>query len=1156
MVSRYEVITTKLCSPEPRGSDIDRRSLLDRVSFERRPRLVAVRAPAGYGKSTFAAQVVRTWGLPTAWYQLDREDDVESVFVRHLLSCLSRHLPSLRHDSSFSLESGSLEDDSTRLIAPMVNALRDAPPPGMAIVLEDCHCVSNTSIRLFIQELVAHAPPSISFVVTGRGQLPLSTSKYQAAQEAVVLGVDDLRFSDAELALLVSNASRRVDPDFVSHICQEYEGWPALVRLLVSDRTALSATKTGALPQIVADYLQSEVVESHSQLVRRFMKATSILDFLIPELCDAFLEMDDSAQILRSLRDEQLLLPVHSDFGPAFRYLNPLRRFLQTALGAERRALLILAGECERLLGRVHRAVDHFITAGATEQAVEAIVEAGGELIASGQYQLLKRWIEELPPAAVRADPWLSMWWGTVNTVQGRLHAGQAYLESSIDKFRRRGDRCGEAEAQLRLASNLIWRGLIAKSRELIESALPVLAQRKPDLVSEALSQKAVALALCGQMNEATSISSEAFRLAQLSGDHCVLARVAADLSIVYFLSGNHCGVLHMRDSAIACEAAGVRPSNEYHAVLSRNEAFAAGLRSIGELQEAIEHARRSLDYKDRQGLMEWLPPAYCQMAMVCADQGEFGRAEECFYRAMDIAAAMGGQQLVVALSLRGLARARCLQGRLIEGQALIEQGLEVARSLPETRYPEIVCLTTALTLRILQGDHHGALSEALGVARAASELGFGHAAALAHGLLTAMYAAASDHSAASEHASLCLAICARGSCSQELVTFYPVFAPVLRIGMELGIESAFVQRILSGVGQPALDLLAELASHCDPHVRHRAEVSLAMAEAGAADLDALSTAEVRPCRPTHTGAGPGGPVQAEVQRSWLVQAGMQLSKLIHPAAGTTAAETLWSSDSSFVAIHENRHRINIQCFGPFRVSARGDETQLQEWRTTKARDLLAYLVHKRGPVQSDAIMEDLWPECDLDQTRAVLHTNLYYLRKALHAIAGGEEFVIFGGGHYWLAEGRYTTDVDRFATLLSAALSQDGAVVASAELLEKAISLYKGDYLETLDYAWIGAEQRRLKRVCVEARERLVQHYLDVGSYSRALPHALALVEACPLSEDAHMLAMQVYARLGDLAAVKEQYKSMVDLFNEELGSAPSPRVRRLYYSLFNENR
>lgn len=1126
MVSRHQVIKTKLCPPEPRGGEIDRRSLLARVGLERRPRLVAVRAPAGYGKSVFAVQAVRSWGLPTAWYRLDRGDDDTAVFVRHLVSCLSQHLPALHEDSSFSLESKPHETDVTYLVAPLVNALRDAPSRGMAIVLEDCHFVRNGSIRLFIQELVAHSPPSISFVMTSRSQLPLSTSKYQASQEAVVLSVDDLRFNDSEIAILVSNASSRLDPDLVADICREYEGWPALVQLAVFDRAALKAADPGELPQIVRDYLQSEVVAPHSEPVRRFLKATSILDFLTPELCDAFIEIDDSVQILRSLREEQLLLPVRCDFGQAFRYLNPLRLFLQTALGAERRTFLVRAGECERLMGRVHRAVDHFVMAGATEQAVKAISEAGDELIKSGQYQLLKRWIEALPSSAVRADPRLSMWWGVVNAVQGSLHAGGAYLENAVAEFRRRGDRCGTAEARLGLASNLLSAGLAVKSRELIEGAIPILIQRKPDLAPEALSQKATALALCGQMDEAVSTSSEALRLAQLSGDQRVLARVAADVSNVCYLFGDYGAVSRMRRVALGGASVDLTSTNACLVALSRNESFAAALRNMGELQEAADHARRSLDYKDSHGLVERLPSAYCQLAMVCADQGEFGRAEDCYAMTMNIADAIGGQQILVCQSLAGLARVRCLQGRLIEGQALVEQGLEVARSVPESKYPEIVCLTTALILRILDGDRGGALTEAVRLAKVSSELGFRHIAAIAHGLLAVVYAAISDSNAASEYASLCLAACARGGYSQDLITFYRVFAPVLRIGIELGIEIAFVRQILNRVGQPALDLLAEMASHPDPQVRHRAEHCLAMSETASTDLVTARTAEVRP------------------------------NRRVYPVAETSATKVLWSSDSSLVSIHEDYLKISIQCFGPFRVSARGEEIVLQEWRTTKARDLLAYLVHRRGPVQSNAIIEDLWPESEPDQTRAVLHTNLYYLRKALHSITDAEEIVIFGGGHYWLAEGCYTTDVDRFATLLSAGLSHDGAAVTSTELLEKAISLYKGDYLEAMDYAWVGAEQRRLKRVYLEARERLVDHYLDAGNYSRALPHALALVEACPLSEDAHVLAMKVYFHLGDLAAVREQYKFMVDLFNEELGSAPSPEVRRLYYSLFHETR
>ena len=146
-----------------------------------------------------------------------------------------------------------------------------------------------------------------------------------------MLSVDDLRFNDSEIAILVSNASSRLDPDLVADICREYEGWPALVQLAVFDRAALKAADPGELPQIVRDYLQSEVVAPHSELAP-VPEGYIHIGFPHPELCDAFIEIDDSVQILRSLREEQPpARPLR--LRQAFRYLNPLRLFLQTALG-------------------------------------------------------------------------------------------------------------------------------------------------------------------------------------------------------------------------------------------------------------------------------------------------------------------------------------------------------------------------------------------------------------------------------------------------------------------------------------------------------------------------------------------------------------------------------------------------------------------------------------------------------------------------------------------------------------------------------------------------------------------------------------------------------------------------------------------------------
>lgn len=269
------------------------------------------------------------------------------------------------------------------------------------------------------------------------------------------------------------------------------------------------------------------------------------------------------------------------------------------------------------------------------------------------------------------------------------------------------------------------------------------------------------------------------------------------------------------------------------------------------------------------------------------------------------------------------------------------------------------------------------------------------------------------------------------------------------------------------------------------------------------------------------------------------------------PEAAVEAATTSLSR-SAVVKAGEDGARLCIECFGSFRVSAGGKEVQAQDWRTTKSRDLLAYLMHRREPVPSDAILADLWPDCGSEQSRATLHTNIYYLRRTLQTVTTRQETIVFAGGRYHLASGCYTTDVDRFETLLAAGLSEDGQTVVSPALLEKAIALYRGDYLETLDYPWVLVEQRRLKRVFLDASEKLAQYYLRIHSYSKALPHALALADALPLCEDADVLVMTSYAGLGDLASVKEQFRRMSILFDEELGASPSPETRRLYYSLF----
>ena len=75
-----------------------RQRILDRLGSGPRSKLVLIHAPAGYGKSTLAAQWVETLirqGLKTAWLAIDSDDDNPAWFLAHLIEAIRRTLPDL-----------------------------------------------------------------------------------------------------------------------------------------------------------------------------------------------------------------------------------------------------------------------------------------------------------------------------------------------------------------------------------------------------------------------------------------------------------------------------------------------------------------------------------------------------------------------------------------------------------------------------------------------------------------------------------------------------------------------------------------------------------------------------------------------------------------------------------------------------------------------------------------------------------------------------------------------------------------------------------------------------------------------------------------------------------------------------------------------------
>ena len=124
--------------PPPRPGDVAREAILARIATEHARRIVLIDGPAGYGKTTFAAQACARDGRPAAWITLRDSDNDPVRFLTRLVRALG--------------EAGGIDPrvgppETAAASAPgaaeLLAGLLDALPGGQPVqlVLDDVHAV-------------------------------------------------------------------------------------------------------------------------------------------------------------------------------------------------------------------------------------------------------------------------------------------------------------------------------------------------------------------------------------------------------------------------------------------------------------------------------------------------------------------------------------------------------------------------------------------------------------------------------------------------------------------------------------------------------------------------------------------------------------------------------------------------------------------------------------------------------------------------------------------------------------------------------------------------------------------------------------------------------------------------------------------------------
>ncbi len=351
--------------------EIRRQALLERL--ERAcPKIVAMVAPAGFGKTTLVRQYLESAG---AWAICDCSgvrDDVD--LARRLIPALAIENPEREH--GLTQTELKLGDGGTTIVE-RLNITLDAwrQPSDGTIVFENCeHLARSGSARDFFARLLATRPEGRAIVMCSREDLRMHLTRFAAPHEIVVLHAHDLAFNDDQVREMF--ATMVEDAASVERIVTVSQGWPIAVLLLLrfaaEGRIAMLLDRLDDLAfDELHDYLADEVLASlEPQLVQAIVACACI-----PRATDLDLRgISNDANFVRHLWEFAKESPFVARGSKGIYTVHPLLATLLLEHHEERRdALLQSVASYHESNGRFPRAAELHLARGDKEAAARAL---------------------------------------------------------------------------------------------------------------------------------------------------------------------------------------------------------------------------------------------------------------------------------------------------------------------------------------------------------------------------------------------------------------------------------------------------------------------------------------------------------------------------------------------------------------------------------------------------------------------------------------------------------------------------------------------------------------------------------------------------------------------------------------------------------------
>jgi len=729
------LLSTKLFFPRARSNLVSRQRLIEQLNAGLRKPLTLISAPAGYGKTTLVSDWHSRFGseYPLAWLSLHPDDNNLTRFLTYISAALETLDPRLPQDLISQLHLPQLPPVE-ELVTALINGV-NAFPQDFALVLDDCHAITDPTIHAALAYLLDHLPPKMHLVMLTRTDPPIHLAKLRARGEMVELRASDLRFSGEECAHFLQEVmGLSLSEENIRALDQRTEGWAvglqmAALSMQGKEEPAIFINAFTGSHRYILDFLSEEVIQGQTEEIQTFLLQTSILDRLSGPLCDAVLGgSQESAQILVDLERKNLFLIPLDDERQWYRYHHLFSELLFQELkrtqSEQVNELYARAAGWFEANGYLDNAIGYALKAQNYELATRLMYQIRTNLLDHGEIRMLLGWINTLPEELVRSQPELSFSYATNLTMQGYFDAAEKWLQLAETG----SDQVPASDRQVPLGKNrfLIYRSVFARFRGDLPAAID-LSERAVELTPTTMLRDWGVMLLflghayyyAGDTHRAEQVLNEAVQANLASGHMGACLNAYHHLAKLRVLQGR------LHDARTVYEQA-VKIANEHGTPIYTGTEH-AGLgdlkREWNQLEEAADGIQKGIELAEAGDHIFFLTDCYIARVRLALVQKDWKTASSFLNKAEQVVRRCPGS-IEIELLRAWQARLQLAQGNLSEASAWAESH-DANKAAPLNPQEEFELLTrTRIWLALGKVEQAAASLERLGIAADAAGRG------------------------------------------------------------------------------------------------------------------------------------------------------------------------------------------------------------------------------------------------------------------------------------------------------------------------------------------------------------------------------------------------------------------------------------------------